>query len=87
MSEKLFYTILIIFFLLIASSCDNPKEAREVLVKTGYHPIKVGGYDWNGCSKDDWYATKFKAYNADSSQILTGTVCQGIFKGKTIRYD
>ncbi len=69
------------------SSCTNKNEAEKALKDSGYHPIEVGGYGWFDCSEDDMYATKFKAYSHDSSRVVTGCVCQGIFKGKTIRLD
>jgi hypothetical protein len=69
------------------SSCTNKNEAEKALKDSGYHPIEVGGYGWFDCSEDDMYATKFKAYSPDSSRVVTGCVCQGIFKGKTIRLD
>jgi hypothetical protein len=69
------------------SSCTNVDGATEALKGAGYHPIEVGGYAYFGCGEDDFYRTKFKAYNNDSTRIVTGQVCQGILKGKTIRID
>ena len=70
------------------SSCMTDVEgSKKALIESGYHPIEVGGYGFFSGGKEDWYVTKFKAYSPDSSQIVTGVVCKGIFKGKTIRLD
>lgn len=70
------------------SSCFTDNEGtRDALIKAGYHPIEVGGYGFFSGGKEDFFVTKFKAYSPDSSQIVTGVVCKGIFKGKTIRLD
>lgn len=74
-------TIMILF------SCTDTSKAKKVLLDAGYHPIEVGGYGLLDCSQDDMYATRFKAYSPDSSRIVTGCVCQGWFKGNTIRLD
>lgn len=77
--------LLIVAVLLV--SCTNKKGAEKALKDSGYHIISVGSYGWFNCSEDDFYATNFKAYSPDSSSIVTGCVCEGIFKGKTIRLD
>lgn len=79
--------LIIILLFLILGACTNKKGATDALLDSSYHPIEVGGYGWFDCGEDDWYATRFKAYNQDSSRIVTGCVCQGLFKGKTIRLD
>lgn len=65
----------------------NEKAANRALKDAGYHPISVGGYGWFDCSEDDFYKTRFSAYSSDSTRIVNGCVCQGLFKGKTIRLD
>lgn len=77
--------VVIAVILLQLVRCESPESARKALEDAGYHPIEVGGYGWFDCSEDDWYATKFRAYSADSSRIVEGCVCEGFFKGKTIR--
>lgn len=69
------------------SSCTNEQKAKSALLDAGYHPIEVKGYGWFQCSEDDVFATRFKAWSADSSRVVTGCVCQGWFKGSTIRLD
>lgn len=68
-------------------SCTNPSGAKKALIDSGYHPIEVKGYGWFDCSESDVYATRFKAYSADCTRVVTGCVCQGFFKGKTVRLD
>jgi hypothetical protein len=72
---------------ILTASCTDEKGARRAIENEGMHPIEVGGYDVFACSNDDHYATKFKAYSADSSKIVTGCVCAGLLKGSTIRFD
>lgn len=74
-------TILIGLFLI---SCTKPKEAKKALLDSGYTNIKIHGYDPFACGEEDFYSTKFSA-DAPSGRRVKGCVCQGIFKGKTIR--
>lgn len=77
--------LLIALACIMLTGCTQPKDAEKALMDAGYHPIYVGGYGWFQCSDKDVYATQFKAYSPDSSRIVTGCVCAGYFKGKTIR--
>lgn len=79
--------LLVLALAVICFSCEKKNEARKALLDSGFHPIKVGGYGWADCSKDDVYRTRFTAYSQDSSRVVTGCVCQGFWKGKTIRLD
>jgi hypothetical protein len=80
--------ILILPIALLALNCTNKNGATDALLDAGYHPIKVGGYSFFGCSEEDFYSTRFKAYSSDSTRIVSGQVCEGLFfKGKTIRID
>lgn len=78
---------IILLFGLLIISCTNKEDATKALLDASYHPIEVGGYGWFDCGQDDFYSTRFKAYNSDSTRIVTGCVCSGLFKGKTIRLD
>lgn len=82
--KKLTIAILVIA---LSTSCTDESAAERVLKDAGYHPIEVGGYSVFKCGKGDQYATKFKAYNHDKTRIVTGVICQGWLKGKTIRLD
>lgn len=79
--------VLILFIILAPKACTNESKTTEVLINSGLHPIEVGGYAWFQCGDKDIFATKFKAYSSDSTKIVTGCVCSGLFKGNTIRYD
>ncbi len=60
--------------------------ARKALRDAGLKPVKVGGYSFFACGKDDTFSTQFTATNAQG-QTVTGTVCSGWLKGKTVRFD
>lgn len=62
----------------------NPKSAKQALLNASYHPIEIGGRDNFACGRD-LFSTKFTAYTPDSSRIVSGVVCSGLFKGNTIR--
>ena len=81
--KKLFFAVLALMLI----SCTDSEGARKVLLDAGYKPISIGGYGWFCGSKGDNYVTKFKAYSPnDSTRIVTGVVCRGIFfKSSTIR--
>lgn len=78
------YILLAGLFLLCG--CTNPIDTKRILTENGYKNIELFGYGWFSCSKDDAYATKFKALSPSGSTIY-GTVCEGfIFKNATIRF-
>jgi hypothetical protein len=72
---------------LVLCACTDETGATKALKDAGLTPVKVGGYAWLSCgSKDDVYATKFTAKNI-KGETVTGAVCSGVFKGKTVRFD
>jgi hypothetical protein len=78
---------LLIFALLALAGCSNPEGATKALRGAGYTDIKLTGYRWIGCSKDDHYADGFEA-KGPTGVPVTGVVCSGLmFKGSTIRLD
>ena len=81
----------LLFCILAAAlfSCTDEDGARNTLLNAGFNPISVGGYGWFSGSKCDAFITKFKAYAPnDSTRIVTGVVCKGLFlKSSTIRFD
>ena len=81
------FVIAVVICFTLTSCFTDVKGSKDALLKSGYHPIEVGGYGFFSAGKEDFFVTKFKAYSPDSSQIVTGVVCKGIFKGKTIRLD
>ena len=79
---------LLLLLTLFITSCTDNDSAREALKDAGYkEPYKIGGYGFAECSQGDVYATRFKAWNVDSTRQVSGCVCSGWFKGKTIRLD
>jgi len=79
--------IALFFFVACLVACTNPDHATRVLQDAGYSEIKLTGYRWMGCSKDDHYADGFEA-KGPTGHHVTGIVCSGLlFKGATIRVD
>lgn len=78
-------TALLIAALLLAG-CTSENDAMRALQADGYKDIRLTGYDWFACSKDDTFHTGFTATNRDGKKV-SGVVCSGlIFKSATIRY-
>lgn len=78
-------TMLLIAVLLLAG-CTSETDARRALEAEGFKDIKVTGYDWFACAKDDTFHTGFTATNREGKHV-SGVVCSGLlFKGATVRY-
>ena len=75
------------FCLLFISACTDQKGAIKNLQDLGFTDIEITGYRAFSCSEDDFYRTGFKAISPQTGNIVTGTVCGGIFKGSTVRFD
>ncbi len=60
--------------------------ATRTVENAGYTATDVGGYGWFACGKGDLWKTNFEAVN-QNGQDISGTVCAGLFKGSTIRFD
>lgn len=75
----------------LASCTPNEDSTIRILQNEGYTNIHLLEYDWFGCSKGDTFSVKFTAekYNpyTKQSNTITGTVCKGVLKGYTIRYE
>lgn len=73
---------------LILASCGvNPSKASRALEAQGMTDVKIEGYAWfGGCGRDDSFASYFSATGANGAEV-TGTVCQGFWKGTTVRFD
>lgn len=71
----------------LLSGCTNGSEATRILKENGYKNIRMTGYSWFACSKEDWYHTGFSAVSPSGNNVQ-GTVCSGlIFKNSTIRFE
>ena len=68
-------------------ACDvSLSDATRALSATGITNIQIGGHAWLQCSKHDAYSVTFTGTGANG-QPISGAICQGFFKGITIRYD
>lgn len=67
------------------AACTDEKAAEKALVSLGMTHIRLTGYDWFGCGKDDQFSTGFEAINPQG-QPVHGVVCSGWFKGATVRF-
>lgn len=83
----IYFAIILVWITLRAFTdvFDDPRGAKRALLDANYHPIEVGGFKMLACSHGDLYTTKFTAYSPDSSRVVSGVVCKGLFKGSTIR--
>ena len=70
----------------LVAGCSDGPTAERVLRQNGYSKVGLHGWAAFSCGKDDTYATAFTAI-APGGQQVSGTVCSGLFKGATIRFD
>jgi hypothetical protein len=71
---------------LLLSSCYRDSN-KSFLEKQGFTDVKICGYAWFACGRDDAYHTCFEAKNIKGNSVK-GAVCEGfIFKNKTIRFE
>lgn len=72
---------------LCGGGCVDPAGTQRVLRQQGYTEVEITGWRPFATSKDDFYATGFRA-KAPNGEIATGTVTRGVlFKGATVRFD
>ena len=67
-------------------ACTRPDAAKDLLTSQGYKDVTTTGYSFFACSQDDSFATGFKA-TSPTGQHVSGTVCSGLMKGSTVRFD
>lgn len=84
------FSVLVLFVCVVLAICLIPRVDSQgtidTLEKQGYTEVEITGWRPFAASEEDLYATGFKA-KSPSGQTVTGTVCSGLFKGKTIRFD
>lgn len=80
-------TILIAAMALSVAACGTRSESAEQLLnQQGYTDVETTGYNMFSCSEDDNFKTGFTA-TAPNGERVSGTVCEGLWKGKTVRFD
>lgn len=67
----------------IAANTDR-SELVGFLEEQGYSQVEIGGYAYLACG--EFYRNSFKAVNSNGKKV-EGYVCEGLFKGKTIRFE
>lgn len=82
----MFKIITAVALMMTLSACTNADGSKRVLEQAGYTDVQTGGYDWLNCSEDDMFHTKFTA-KGPTGKTVSGVVCNGVFKGNTIRID
>ncbi len=79
--------LLAIAALSFAAACSDAKTAARALDDAGYTDIETLGWSlFAGCGRDDMFTTRFRAKSM-KGKTVTGVVCNGWFKGATIRTD
>lgn len=88
MMKKTIYSFGLLALLAVTlSSCGvDPKSATRALETQGMKDVKIEGYAFFGCGKEDTFHSNFSAIGANGT-LVTGTVCQGWLKGTTVRFD
>jgi len=63
---------------------SKPHETKELLQAEGYENVEVMGWVPTECA-DESFSTSFRAEK--NGEAVSGTVCSGVWKGSTIRFD
>lgn len=77
--------ILLIVSIILFSGCSDKEGVKTFLERQGYKYVTTDSGNIFSCGKDDISATKFFAKNPNGYDV-SGVVCEGILKGKTIRF-
>jgi hypothetical protein len=65
----------------------SDETAQRVLEDAGYTAVRLEGFGWWGCAKDDKTNMRFRAHGPTGRQV-SGILCWGMFlKGCTVRLD
>jgi hypothetical protein len=73
---------------LVLSGCTAPEHAYTVLESQGYTDISInapGLASMLACSEDDTFRAPFVAKSPTGASVR-GTVCSGLLKGSTVRF-
>lgn len=75
-----------LIILLFLASCYREEDVAKYAKMEKWESYKVEGYCWFGCSKDDFWETKFTA--TKNGETFSGCTCSGfLFKNTTLRID
>lgn len=66
--------------------CTDAPKTTNLLQSQGYTQVQTTGYSFFGCGENDLWRTGFTAKSPNGSYV-EGVVCEGIFKGQTVRFD
>lgn len=77
---------LVLVLTLALTGCTDPSSAQKALDDMGFKEINVTGYRWFSCGEDYLFHTGYQAKNPNGKQV-TGTVCSGLFKGSSVKFD
>lgn len=65
--------------------CSDREVGKELLPDLGLSEIKYDGFGWFDCGEADWFRSRYSAKNQQGKTIQL-TICEGFYKGKTVRY-
>jgi hypothetical protein len=68
------------------AGCTDDNVARHALESSGFTDVRITGYAYFGCDKNDTFHTAFEA-RGPKGQFTQGVVCSGLMKGATIRFE
>ena len=78
--------IILLTVVMLFTGCTSKSDAENALKGQGFTNVKVTGYKFFACSKDDFYHTGFTATNLVGNTV-EGVACSGfLFKGTTLRW-
>ena len=66
------------------AACSDPQKATRALSDQGYTNVKTTGWAMFGCDEKDTFHTGFTA-TGPTGHDVHGVVCNGFFKGATVR--
>jgi hypothetical protein len=84
MKRFLLTLVLVCAALASCTACVDEPGARRVLEADGVKDVRMIGYQYFRCGKDDSYSTGFAGVK--NGLKVEGTVCSGFMKGYTVRY-
>jgi hypothetical protein len=84
--EEITFVVFVVIIMNILGGCTAPDKSYRLLEQRGYTNIEITGYKFFACGQDDLTHTGFKAKNM-AGNTIEGTLCCGILKSCTIRFE